>query len=192
MEDLEASLDRWRRTRDAFRWEIPDPFNFTRDVVGRFAAEPARPALLWRSAAGAEARLSFAEVNTGARRMARLLVDLGVAPGEPVIVMLPRIPAWQLAILGALEAAALVIPSSTILRPKDVAYRARHSRAAVIVATPESAAAIDAVRAEIPSVRHFLSWAEEGETVPAGWMDLRAALARTPGLDGPADARPPC
>ena len=180
MEDLETSLDRWRRTRDAFRWEIPDGFNFSRDVVGRFAAEPDRPALLWRSAAGAEARLSFAEVSTGARRMARLLVDLGVAPGEPVIVMLPRIPAWQLAILGALEAAALVIPSSTILRPKDVAYRARHSRAAVIVATPESAAAIDAVRAEISFVRHFLVWAEEGEIVPSGWMDLRAALAHTP------------
>lgn len=179
MHDLQAALDGWRRARDAFRWEVPDPFNFSRDVVGRFAAEPGRPALLWRGAAGGEARRDFAAVHQDALRMARLLADLGVAPGDPVIVMLPRIPAWQTAILGALEAAALVVPSSTILRPKDVAYRAGHSRAVVIVAAPESAAAVDAVREEIPSVRHFLVWNEGDEAVPDGWTDLRDALART-------------
>ena len=181
MEPLQAALDRWRRERDAFRWDVPDPFNFSRDVVGRFAAEPARPALLWRSAGGSEERLSFAQIGARARQMARLLEDLGIAPGDPVIVMLPRIPAWQAAILGALDAAALVIPSSTVLRPKDVAYRATHSRAVAIVATPESAPAVDAVRDEIPSVRHFLACTEPGEATPDGWVSLRDALASVTG-----------
>jgi acetyl-CoA synthetase/medium-chain acyl-CoA synthetase len=180
MEQLRAALDRWRRTCDDFRWEIPDPFNFGRDVVGRFAAERERPALLWRSAAGAEARLSFADVHGGAQRVARLLADLDVAAGQPVIVMLPRIPAWQLVLLGVLEAGALAVPSSTILRPKDVAYRAEHSGAVAIVTTSEQAPTVDAVRKEIPSVRHFLVWTDEGERAPAGWIDLRGALAQTP------------
>lgn len=177
MEDLTAALDRWQRARDTFRWEVPDAFNFARDVVGRFAAEPGRLALLWRSARGDEVRLTFAEIDAGARRMARLLEELGVGPGDPVIVMLPRIPAWQMTILGALHAAALVIPSSTSLRPKDVAYRATHSRAIAIVATPESAPAVDAVREQITSVQHFLAWHGEDEATPRGWTNLRSALA---------------
>lgn len=181
MAGLQDALDRWRRGQDEFRWEVPDPFNFARDVVGRFAAEPERPALLVRSAGGAEMRLTFAQIHAGARRVTRLLEDLGVAPGEPVIILLPRIPAWQMTTLGVLGAAALVIPSSTILRPKDIAYRAAHSRAAAIVASAESATAVDAVRKELPSVRHFLAWVDEGEALPAGWTDLRSALATDAG-----------
>jgi acetyl-CoA synthetase/medium-chain acyl-CoA synthetase len=180
MEMLAEALDRFRRARDAFRWEIPDVFNFGRDVVDRFAAEAGRPALIWRSAAGSEARLGFDDVSREAHRMARLLADLAVAPGDPVIVMLPRIPAWQTTVVGALEAAALVVPSSTTLRPKDIAYRAGHSGAVAIVTTAECTAAVDAVRADVPSVRHYLVWTEEGEATPPGWTDLRAALAATP------------
>ncbi|HKE10387.1 MAG TPA: AMP-binding protein, partial [Myxococcota bacterium] len=135
MTEFSEALDRWRRERDAFRWSVPDPFNFGRDVVDRFAADPARPALLWRDAAGAERRLGFGDVRAGSNRAAHLLAHLGVQPGEPVLVMLPRVPEWQLVLVGALKAGALIIPSSTILRPKDIAYRIRHSGAVAIVTT---------------------------------------------------------
>ena len=73
MSELQESLDRYRRSSEAFRWDVPDPFNFGRDVVDRFAAEPDRPALLWRNAAGDERRLRFAEVAAASNRMANLL-----------------------------------------------------------------------------------------------------------------------
>src|SRR5512139_2897792 len=117
MSGLDSALDAWKRKRDAFRWETPDRFNFGTDVVERFAREPARKALLWRGADGAERRLTYAEVSRQANRFAHLLRSLGVRPGEPVVVMLPKVPEWQIALVGALEAGCLVIPSSTILRP---------------------------------------------------------------------------
>ena len=61
MAELDRSLDAYRRRVDAFRWETPETFNFGRDVVDRFAADPRRPALLWRDAGGAERHLSFAD-----------------------------------------------------------------------------------------------------------------------------------
>ena len=131
---------------DGFRWELPDAFNFGRDVVDRYAEDPARPALLARTPAGAERRLSFADVRDGARRAANLLSQLGVGPGDPVIVMLPRVPEWQLVTLGALEIGALVIPSSTVLRAKDIGYRAAHSGAVAIVATRDQVPAVEAAR----------------------------------------------
>jgi acetyl-CoA synthetase/medium-chain acyl-CoA synthetase len=176
--DLVEGLDAWRRSVDAFRWHVPDAFNFGRDVIDRFEAE--RPALLWRDAAGSERRLDFGAVSRGARRAAHLFAALGVRPGDPVIVLLPRVPEWQLVLLGALERGALAIPGSTLLRPKDIAYRARHSRARAIVASAEQTAAVDAVRAELPQLEHFLCLGPEGSRPPDGWTDLRGALAAQP------------
>ena len=179
-EGLQAALDAHRRSVDAFRWDVPDAFNFGRDVVDRLAAGPERPALLWRSAAGAERRLSFADAAAGSNQAAGVLRGLGLAAGDPVLVMLPRVPEWHLALVGALKAGLLAIPCSTLLRPKDIAYRAGHSRAAAVIACAAQAAAVDAVAAEMPGVRHRLCLCEDGEPLPGGWIDLRAALALAP------------
>jgi len=154
--DLEQSLDDYRRSVDRFRWDVPEVFNFGRDVLDRLAADPDRPALLWRSASGGERRLSFADVARESNRFAQLLRSLDVRPGQPVIIMLPRIPEWHIALVGTLKAGALAIPSSTILRPKDIAYRACHSEAVAIVSIDEQADAVDAVRDEMPSVKHYI------------------------------------
>ena len=176
MVGLGSTLDAWRRRRDAFRWEVPDRFNFGRDVVERFALERARPALLWRGADGAEQRLTYAGVSSQANRFAHLLRALGVRPGDPVVVMLPKIPEWQIALLGALEAGCLVIPSSTILRPKDLEYRVNHSGAVALVTGAEQAAAVDEVRAKTPTLKHCLLLGGTRD----GWLGLEAALAAQP------------
>jgi acetyl-CoA synthetase/medium-chain acyl-CoA synthetase len=176
MSGLAPALDAWKRRRDAFRWDTPDPFNFAADVVGRFAREPARPALLWRGADGAERRLGYADVAAGANRFAHLLRSLGVRPGDPVVVMLPKVPEWQIALVGALQAGCLVIPSSTILRPKDIQYRVNHSRSVALVTTPEQAAAVDEVRAETPTLVHRLLLGGTRD----GWTALEPALAAQP------------
>jgi acetyl-CoA synthetase/medium-chain acyl-CoA synthetase len=176
MPGLDSALDDWKRRRDAFRWEVPDAFNFGSDVVEHFAREPARPALLWRGSDGSERRLTYADVARAANRFAHLLRSLGVAPGDPVVVMLPKIPEWQIALVGALEVGCLVIPSSTILRPKDIEYRVNHSRSVVLVTTAEQAAAVDEVREHTPTLKHRLLL---GADRP-GWLSLEPALAAQP------------
>jgi acetyl-CoA synthetase/medium-chain acyl-CoA synthetase len=158
-------------------------------VVDRLAADPDRPALLWRGERGGERRLTFADVARESNRFAQLLDSLDVRPGQPVIIMLPRIPEWHIALVGTLKAGAIAIPSSTILRPKDIAYRGRHSEAVAIVSSAEQASAVDAVRSEMPSVKHYIVCAG-GDTEPSAdgsggsgrssgdprWIDLRASL----------------
>ncbi|HKA15751.1 MAG TPA: AMP-binding protein [Myxococcota bacterium] len=179
MHPLGSTLDEYRRAVDSFSWQMPARFNFGRDVVDRWAEDPARPALFWRDAGGAARRFSYADVSELARRAAHLFRSLGVAPGEPVIVMLPRVPEWQAVIVGLLEIGALVVPSSTQLRPKDVHYRATHSGAVAIVASHECVGAVEAVRGELPSVQHLLEWRAHGPT-SSGWTDLSDALAQQP------------
>ncbi len=173
MSGIDAALDAWQRKRDAFRWETPDPFNFGTDVVDPFAREPGRPALLWRGADGAERRLGYADVARAANRFAHLLRSVGVRPGDPVVVMLPKIPEWQIAVIGGLEAGCLVIPSSTSLRPKDIEYRVNHSGSVALVTTTEQAAAVDEVRSKTPTLKHRLLLGGARD----GWLALEPALA---------------
>jgi acetyl-CoA synthetase/medium-chain acyl-CoA synthetase len=180
MGELGEMLESYREAVARFRWDLPAEFNFGRDVVDRFAADPGRPALLWRDAAGRERRLDFAQVSRESNRVAHLVRSLDIAPGAPVIVMLPRLPEWQIVTVGLLKAGVLVIPSSTLLRPKDVSYRGRHSEAVAVIAASECTAAVDAVRAELPDVRHFLELGESGATAQPGWSDLLSALAELP------------
>ena len=178
--ELDEALSSYRRAVESFQWELPAAFNFGHDVVDRFAAEPDRPAVIWRSAAGGSRRLTFGEIAAGSNRVAHLMRSLEIAPGTPVIVMLPRVPEWQIVIVGALKAGLLVIPSSAILRPKDIAYRVDHSGAVAVIAAAESTDAVDRVRAELVSVKHFLCLNQRGGSVPDGWTDLSDALASMP------------
>ncbi len=178
-----GALSRYQEQFEAFRWQVPEFFNFGRDVVDHWAQDPQRSALLWRDAAGAERRLTFQDVSRAANRVAHLLQRAGLGAGAPVIIMLPKIPEWQIAMLGALKAGALVIPSSTLLRPKDILYRGQHSKAAALITTTEQCAAVDAVREELPELRHCFALARCGTPLPDGWEDFLARLAEMPDDD---------
>jgi acyl-coenzyme A synthetase/AMP-(fatty) acid ligase len=180
MADFAAARERHLRRMKAFRWELPPRFNFARDVVGRHAQDPERPALLWRNAAGAERRFRYADLAREAHRVAHALRRADIARADPVLVLLPRIPEWHLAMIGALEAGALVIPCATMLRPKDIRYRVRHSAARALLVGAGQTAAVDAVRSELPSVRHFFVLRDDDEALPPGWQDWRATCAAAP------------
>ncbi|MFQ5415645.1 MAG: acyl-CoA synthetase [Myxococcota bacterium] len=180
MTGLSEALERYRRECDAFRWKVPTAFNFGRDVVDRHAEDPGRPALLWRNALGRERRLTFDDVSRASNRFAHLLAARGVGPGDPILLMLPRVPEWHIVAVGALKAGALLIPSSTLLRPKDIAYRANHSGAVAIVASGEARAAADAVRDACPGLVHRFELPAEGDAADEGWHDLLHGLEDQP------------
>jgi acetyl-CoA synthetase/medium-chain acyl-CoA synthetase len=165
----------------AFRWEVPGEFNFGA-LVDAWATDRSRVALYWEDESGRTDRLTFWDVQQASNRFMNALAGLGLRRGEPLMVMLPRLPAWQIAMVGGLKLGALVVPCTATLRAKDIAYRARHSGARAIVTTVEQAAEVDAALAggpELP-VRIALGGA------PAGWHDLDALLARAATTGTPA------
>jgi medium-chain acyl-CoA synthetase len=167
-----------------FRWVVPEEFNFGA-LIDAWATDRSRVALYWEDEAGHTARLSFWDVKLASNRFMNALAGLGLRRGEPVMVMLPRVPAWQAAMIGGLKLGALVIPCTASLRAKDIAYRARHSGARAIVTTTELAPEVDAARADCPGldIRIALGGA------PAGWHDFDALLARASSTGVPARTR---
>src|SRR5205814_8935079 len=124
-----------------------------------------RLGLYWEDEAGRAGRHTAWDVEQGSSRCLHALAGLGVGRGDALMVRLPRVPAWQTAIVGGLKLGALVIPCTASLRAKDIAYRARHSGAKAIVTTLEQVPEVEKALAQVPGlgVRIALAGA------PAGW-----------------------
>jgi len=157
----------------SFRWDVPEFFNFSVDVIDRLARDRGRTALYWEDDAGHEGRYTFWDFSVQSSRFANALRGLGVRRGDPVIVMLPRIPQWFVAYLGALKAGAIAIPCTASLRTKDIRYRVQHSGARVLITAPENVAEVDAARAECADLRVLIV---VGGKV-AGWRSWDETLA---------------
>ncbi len=139
----------------AYAWNVPPGFNFGRDVIDVLGREERR-GLLFVAADGARHDVSFPQVAEATRRWAGALRDLGIARGDRVVVLLPKIPAWLYAMVALDRIGAVVVPCSEQLRAKDLAFRATHSEATTIVAHLSNAAEVELLRADAPTVARYL------------------------------------
>ena len=118
-----------------FRWELPGTFNFAADVVDAWAKDPEKLALLWCNETGREARYTFRQISERSRRAGSLLRASGLRKGDRCIVMLPRLPQWQVAMVGCLRVGVIPIPCIDMLTANDVRYRVEHSGAVGVITT---------------------------------------------------------
>jgi acyl-coenzyme A synthetase/AMP-(fatty) acid ligase len=130
---------------------IPHDFNFARDVVEPLAEERGRQALVFVDAAGAAREVSFAEVAEACARWAGLLRSAGVGKGERVLVLCGKTLDWHPVLLAVLKLGAIAIPCADMLRGRDLAFRAAHSGAKLLVADRAAEAEIEAMREQLES-----------------------------------------
>lgn len=128
--------DRYQEMYAEFRWNLPNTFNYGRDVIDVWAkTSPEHKALIWCDEAGNTETYTFADISRLTSQFASMLVQQGVKKGDRVIVMLPRIPQWQIAMVGCIKAGAVPIPCIEMLTEKDIDYRLANSEAIAVVTT---------------------------------------------------------
>ena len=101
--------------RASFRLEAPEVFNPTINIVEAWAgrAPEALALVSLDGAGGAVAEQTVSDLARESRRAARALAAAGIGKGDRVFVMLPRVPAWYAAVLGAIRIGAVVAPPRT-------------------------------------------------------------------------------
>ena len=173
-------------TKATFRLDVPARYNFTRDVIDRWAEErPDRIALVAVAPDGTTVeRVSFADLTNLAHRAAHVLQDSGVGRGDRVFVQLPRVVAWYSTLLGAFKIGAVPMPATTQLMPRDQRYRINRSEAVVAITDDEGAARLDEIRTDCPSLRTCFVTGDSRE----GWIDWDDALSGATAT--PAEAAP--
>jgi len=173
--DAIPNMTDYEAERAAFRLEAPERFNFVLDVLEkRAAATPDGLALMALDAAGAEtARYSWAQMARETRRMGNALTGLGVKKGDPLFIMLPRVPEWYVAALGAIRIGAVPMPGTNLLTGKDIEYRIQRADAVAAITDSEGAAKVDSVADILPTLRHKIV---VGESPSNGWTPLARLL----------------
>ena len=160
-------MDSYEQTYADFRWDTPEYFNFG-NVIDEYSADHNRVALLWEDQEGNRAHLTFGDFKEQSNRIANVLTELGIGAGDPVLLVLPRIPIWQAAYIGALKVGAIVVPCTAMLREKDLVYRANHSGAKAIIASVDSATMVADLRNQCPTLAHYLIVG----SARSGWKSL--------------------
>lgn len=111
----------------------PELYNLV-DEVEKFVTEDERTALVWKDEAGNERQISYRELINEANRAANVFAKEGLKKGDILLVMMPRLIESYIIYLGALKSGIVVIPSSEMLRQKEISYRIEHSGAKAVVA----------------------------------------------------------
>jgi len=169
-----GNIGNYEETRKNFQWNIPENFNFGRDVVDRFAQDRTKIAFFYEDAKGRKARYSFWEVSRMSNRVGNVLRGLGVRQGDPILVLLQNVPEWFFTVVAGNKISALVIPCSDQLRPKDLVYRALHSGARTIISWDAKTAEVNEIRGSCPDLVNFICVGEKQE----GWLSFEEEVAR--------------
>ncbi|MFF9044476.1 AMP-binding protein [Streptomyces parvulus] len=74
-------------------------------------------------------RLTYAQVEAAANRVANLLVDRGIWPGDKVALSCPNVPWFPIVYYGILKAGAVVVPLNILLKSREIAYHLADSEA---------------------------------------------------------------
>jgi long-chain acyl-CoA synthetase len=139
---------------------------------------------LWAKQAGAWHSISWAEAARQVAALAQSLKDIGLEPGDRVMLVSENRPEWCIADLGIMAAGCVTVPTYTTNTERDHQHIIEDSGAsAIIVSTPKLAqavmpAAIRATRAhQLIGIEELRVGQSTGVTI-RNWKDM---------VGGPAD-----
>ena len=114
------------------------------------------------------AKFSFRELAKLSCQAAGLLRSSGVRRGDRVLVILPRVPQWWIAMLGLIRVGAVPVPGTLLLTARDVAYRLGSARISAAITNHEGVAKVGGFE----GVRLLV-----GASRP-GWIDFDEGVRR--------------
>jgi fatty-acyl-CoA synthase len=118
-------------------------------------------------------RLTYAQFFERCDRWSSALQQLGVQQGDRVAYIAPNTHGHLEGYYAVPQIGAVIVPINYRLIADDFAYIINHSGARVVCVHSDYLDMVDGIRAQLPSVAHFV--ALEGQK--AGWDDYEALLA---------------
>ena len=129
-------------------------------------------------------RLTYEQFFDRCDRWSGALQALGVQQGDRVATIAPNTRAQLEAFYAVPQLGAVLVPMNYRLTADDFVYMVNHSGSTVLCVHSDYLDAIDAVRDQMPGVRHFVAF--EGGAGRDGWLDYEALIRVT----GTAYVRP--
>ncbi|WP_453994420.1 acyl-CoA synthetase MbcS [Bacillus nitroreducens] len=110
----------------------PAQYNLVQEIE-KYTNNPDKIALKWEDEQGNKEEITYIDLFKNVNRIGNTLINSGLSKGDKVLVIIPRLVDAYMVYLGALKAGLVVIPSSEMLRPKDLQYRITHGDVKAII-----------------------------------------------------------
>src|SRR3954451_472153 len=118
--------------------------------------------------------LDFAQLEQRSNRLANVLVDFGVVPGDTKVVWCGQNSIGLVTMINAARKLGVTaVPLNYRLSNEEAAYVTDHCDASIVYVDAEFAPMFERIRSEIPKVRQILVF--DGE-VPANMIDVDALI----------------
>jgi long-chain acyl-CoA synthetase len=90
-----------------------------------------------------DTEVSFGALEEGSARLAGLIKDKGVEPGDRVGIMLPNVPYFPIIYYGILRAGGIVVPMNPLLKSREVKFYLEDNGAKILFAWGDFAEAAE-------------------------------------------------
>ncbi|PPG48466.1 MULTISPECIES: AMP-binding protein [unclassified Rathayibacter] len=154
---------------EAFQWPDVGPrFNWAVDWFDAIAIGNERPALWIVEEDGSEEQYSFDRMRWRSDEVAAWLHSVGVEQGDHVMLMLGnRLELWE-SMLAIMKLGAVILPTTTLLSPADLADRLERGEVAHVIADASETAKFDEMEGDFGRIA--VGGAVEG------WLDYADSL----------------
>lgn len=110
----------------------PEDYNIVMEFE-KYAADPDRKAIVLEDEQGEHQDITYEQLIKNANRIGNILLASGLKKGDKVLVMMPRCIETYEIYIAALKTGLVIIPSSEMLRTKDLQYRVTHGEVKGII-----------------------------------------------------------
>ena len=147
----------------------PKNYNIVEEIE-RYASKSEKLALRWESEDGEEKSITYQQLIKNANKIGNVFKTYGLEKGDVILIMIPRLIEAYEVYIAALKSGLVVIPSSELLRPKDIQYRIQHGDVKAIVSYLPYCEAFK----DIDEVDSLLKFVVGGEL--EGWKSLNKEM----------------
>lgn len=110
----------------------PEKYNLVSEME-RFSDDHKKVALIWEDEQGRKQQITYQHLLVNANKIGNVFLNEGLKQGDVVLIVVPRLIEAYEVYIAALKAGLVVIPSSEMLRTKDLQYRIQHGDVKAVV-----------------------------------------------------------
>ncbi|MFD1360733.1 acyl-CoA synthetase MbcS [Lentibacillus salinarum] len=111
----------------------PADYNIVSEMDRYAAQSPDRNAIIWQDEEGHSKAITYEQLMGNVNRIGNVFTENGLTKGDKVLVMIPRLIEAYETYLAALKVGMIVVPSSEMLKTKDLQYRISHGEVSAVV-----------------------------------------------------------
>ncbi|WP_284141556.1 acyl--CoA ligase [Virgibacillus sp. LDC-1] len=110
----------------------PELYNIVSEVE-KHALKTNQKALIWQDEEGLTKEITYAELMRNVNKIGNVFLECGLKQGDKILIMIPRLIEAYEVYLAALKLGIVIIPSSEMLKTKDLQYRVSHADVKAVV-----------------------------------------------------------